>query len=367
MDTTKLHQSIALTLLDGIGPKNAKTLVAYLGGVDAIFETRSFKKLAIPGFSPERLKALNRKEALSKAEKEIMFIEKNKVTTFFYLDKNYPHRLKNCIDAPLMLYSFGTAELNPAKTISIVGTRNVTSYGHGIIEELITSLIPYNTQVVSGLAYGVDILTHRACLKHGISTVAVLGHGLDRIYPHHHRPTAKKMLFSNGGLLTEFPSGTNPDRENFPRRNRIVAGMTDATIVIESSIKGGSLITANLANDYNRDVFAYPGNVFNEYSKGCNALIANNKAHLVTSGNDVIKLLGWEKSAEIETVQKQLFNNLSSDERLVMQELGDFPEISIDVLAIKLKKPTSWLSSTLLTLELQGLVMCLPGKKYRIA
>jgi DNA processing protein len=228
LDTTELHQSIALTLLDGIGPKNAKTLVAYLGGVDALFETRSFKKIAIPGFSPERLKALNRKEALTKAEKEIAFIEKNKVNTYFYLDKDYPHRLKNCIDAPLMLYSFGKAESNPAKTISIVGTRNVTTYGHVIVEELIAALIPYNVQVVSGLAYGVDILTHRACLKHGLSTVGVLGHGLDRIYPSHHRATAKKMLSTNGGLYTEFPSGTNPDRENFPRRNRIVAGMTDA-------------------------------------------------------------------------------------------------------------------------------------------
>lgn len=365
METTKLHQSIALTFLDGIGPKNAKSLIAYLGGVDVLFETRSFKKFAVPGFSPERLKALNRKEALIKAEKEIAFIEKNKVRTHFFLDKNYPHRLKNCLDAPLMLYSFGNADPNPNKTISVVGTRNVSTYGHLIVEELIATLQPYDVQVVSGLAYGVDILTHRACLKHGISTIGVLGHGLDRIYPHQHRPTAKKMLLLDGGLFTEFPSGTNPDRENFPRRNRVVAGMTDATIVVESSIKGGSLITANLANDYNRDVFAFPGNVFNEYSKGCNALISSNKAHLVTSGKDIINLLGWEKS-ESETIQKKLFNDLSADERVIMQELDEFPEISIDVLAIKLKKPTSWLSSTLLTLELQGLVMCLPGKKYRI-
>lgn len=365
METTQLHQSIALTFLDGIGPKNAKSLIAYLGGIEALFESRTFKKLSIPGFSAERLKSLNRKEALLKAEKELAFIEKNNVKTHFYLDKNYPHRLKNCLDAPLLLYSFGEAELNPIKTISVVGTRNVSTYGHVIVEELIASLADYNVQVVSGLAYGVDILTHRACLKHGISTLGVLGHGLDRIYPNQHRPTAKKMMTTNGGLFTEFPSGTNPDRENFPRRNRIVAGMTDATIVVESSVKGGSLITANLANDYNRDVFAYPGNVFNEYSKGCNMLIANNKAHLVTSGKDIIQLLGWEKLAT-ETVQKQLFNDLTADEQIVMQELAEYPEITIDVLAIKLKKPTSWLSSTLLTLELQGLVMCLPGKKYRI-
>ena len=364
METQQLHQSIALTFLDGIGPKNAKSLIAYLGGVDALFETRSFKKLSIPGFSAERLKALNRKEALLKADKEIAFIEKNNVSTHFYLDKNYPHRLKNCIDAPLMLYSFGNAQPNPNKTISVVGTRNVSTYGHVIVEELIASLLPYNVQVVSGLAYGVDVLTHRACLKHGISTIGVLGHGLDRIYPRQHRSIAKNMMTTNGGLFTEFPSGTNPDRENFPKRNRVVAGMTDATIVVESSIKGGSLITANLANDYNRDVFAFPGNVFNEYSKGCNALIANNKAHLVTSGKDIIQLLGWEAS-ETETVQKQLFNDLSADERSIMEELSEFPEISIDVLAIKLNKPISWLSSTLLTLELQGLVMCLPGKKYR--
>lgn len=365
METTKLHQSIALTFLDGIGPKNAKSLIAYLGGVEALFETRSFKKLDIPGFSATRLKSLNRKEALLKAEKELAFIEKNKVKTHFYLDKDYPHRLKNCLDAPLMLYSFGDANPNPAKTISVVGTRNISTYGHVIVEELIASLVPYDVQVVSGLAYGVDILTHRACLKHGISTIGVLGHGLDRIYPQQHRPTAIKMMTSNGGLLTEFPSKTNPDKENFPKRNRIVAGMTDATIVVESSIKGGSLITANLANDYNRDVFAYPGNVFNDYSKGCNALIANNKAHLVTSGKDIINLLGWE-IASPESAQKQLFNDLSADEKLIMKELVDFPEISIDVLSIKLKKPTSWLSSTLLTLELQGLVMCLPGKKYRV-
>ena len=364
MTTIQLQRAIALHYLAGVGPKNAKSLIAYAGGLDALFEDRKLHKLDIPGFSPGRLKALNKKEALLLAEKELHFIERNNIQTQFYLEEGYPHRLKNCPDAPLLLHSIGNASTNPPKTISIVGTRNVSTYGHIIVEELIEALEPYDVQVVSGMAYGVDILAHRACVKHGVSTIGVLGHGLDRIYPHQHRSTAQKMI-ENGGLFTEFPSGTNPDRENFPRRNRIVAGLTDATIVIESSLKGGSLITANLANDYNRDVFAYPGNVFNTYSKGCNALIASNRAHLVTCGADIIQLLGWEMK-ENKAVQRKLYPDLSPDERSVVQSLDEAPETSIDVLAVRLKKPISWLSSTLLTLELQGVVMCLPGKKYRL-
>lgn len=366
MNTTELHHQVALTLLEGVGPKSAKSLMAYLGHVDTIFKGKKNLRTTIPGFSKERFRKLNTTKALLEAEKVLAFIEKHNIQTTFFLDKDFPYRLKECADSPVLLYSKGNFELNPKRTIAVVGTRNMTSYGKKLIRELISSLQSYDVQVVSGLAYGVDVYTHRCCLEFEIPTVGVLGHGLDRVYPFQHQSTAQKMIKNNGGLLTEFPNGTNPDRENFPKRNRIVAGMTDATIIIESGEKGGSLITAHLANDYSRDVFAYPGNVDSPYSKGSNSLIANDKAHLVTSSKDIIKMLEWELKTKEKPIQTNLFQQLTGDEKKIVKILKEFEKISLDVLSVKLKTPVSRLSGLLLNLELKGIVLTLPGKKYTL-
>ncbi|MEX1191114.1 MAG: DNA-processing protein DprA [Brumimicrobium sp.] len=366
MKTTQLHHQVALTLLEGVGPKSARSLVAYMGSPSAIFNEKKNLRTTIPGFSKERFRHLNTTKALLEAEKVVDFIEKHNLKATFYLDEDYPYRLKQCQDAPTLLYSKGDFELNPKRSIAIVGTRNMTTYGKKIIKELVSSLKPFNVQIVSGLAYGVDVCTHRCCLDYDISTVGVLGHGLDRVYPSHHREVAKKMMSSNGGLLTEFPNGTNPDRENFPKRNRIVAGITDATIIVESGKKGGSLITAHLANDYSRDVFAYPGNIDSPYSIGCNNLIASDKAHLVTCANDIIKMLDWEVKEKPKPIQTNIFQQLTGDEKKVVKKIKEFEKISLDVLSVKLKTPVSILSALLLNLELKGIIMTLPGKKYTL-
>jgi len=360
-----LKQQVALTLLEGVGNKKAKTLLAYMGSVERIFSSKSSIQKQVPGFTKERFRKLDKTKALEKAAPIVEYIEKNGIQTTFYTDKEYPKKLKECVDSPMLLYRKGTFNFNPRRSISIVGTRNMTSYGKQIINELITTLAPYNVQVISGLAHGVDGYTHNKCLDHGLSTLAILGHGLDRIYPSQHRNLAKRMLNTEGcGLITEFPQDTRPDRENFPQRNRIVAGMTDATIIVESGEKGGSLITAHLANDYNRDVFAYPGNVNLSFSKGCNSLISNDKAHLITSGKDIIRLLEWKKGEEEKQVQTSLFEGLDGDERLIVKAIKEFEKISLDVLSVRLKKPVSCLSALLLGLEMKGVVMTLPGKKY---
>ena len=363
-DTTKLCYRIALSLLEGVGPKSAKNILSIYEDADEFFKDNHFRKKEIPGFTRERLQKINRTLAIEKAKKEIRFIEKNEIETYYFEEDKFPFRLRECPDAPILLYGKGDFNSNAMRSVAVVGTRNVTPYGKELVEQLILDLTEHNVQIVSGMAYGVDILAHRACVKHQISTIGVLGHGLDRLYPFQHRDIANKMINSNGGLITEFISGTNPDRENFPKRNRIVAGMTDATIVIESGERGGSLITALLANDYSRDVFAFPGNVTNLYSKGCNQLIAQQKAHLVTSAKDIIKLMGWDYQRKT-TIQAQLFPELSKEETLVFNCVRNNKLISVDQLSIELKQPVSKLNGTLLSLELQGVIMAQPGNKFK--
>ncbi|MGM0479471.1 MAG: DNA-processing protein DprA [Bacteroidota bacterium] len=367
MKTTEQHHQVALSLLEGIGPKSARLLVAYLGSATAIFNAKTNLRTAVPGFSKERFRSLNRTKALKEAEAVMEFNEKHNISTVFFADRQYPYRLKQCQDAPIVLFTKGDAEMNARRSIAVVGTRNMTSYGKKLVHELTAAIAPYNVQIISGLAYGIDGESHRTSLNRGLSTLGVLGHGLDRIYPTKHRKIAREMLECAGcGLVTEFPQGTRPDRENFPQRNRIVAGMTDATVVVESGQKGGSLITAYLANDYVRDVFAYPGNVGNAYSMGCNRLIAEDKAHLVTCGKDVMKMLGWEEEMEQQPVQTDLFEGLNGDEKKIVKTLKEFEKISLDVLSVKLKLPVAALNALLLGLEMKGLVMMLPGKKYTL-
>lgn len=368
MKNNHLNHQVALTLLESVGSKRAKTLLAYLGSVENVFDTELNVRTAIPGFAHERFRKLNREKALNDAKEIVRFVEKHKIGTTFFTDKDYPRRLKECMDSPMLLYHKGDFNLNHKRTIAIVGTRKMTNYGKQIINELIASIAPYDVQVISGLALGIDGYAHQKCLEYNVPTIGVLGHGLDRIYPSHHRKLAKMMVETKGcGLLTEFPHNTIPDRENFPQRNRIVAGMTDATIVIESDIKGGSLITASLANDYNRDVFAYPGNVHQQFSKGCNEIIAKDKAHLLTSGKDLIELMGWEVEDENNTHQPDLFSDLNGDEVQVVETIKNFDKISLDVMSVRLKKPVNILSSLLLGLELKGIIMSLPGNKYSLS
>lgn len=298
------------------------------------------------------------------AEPYVEYFAKKPFQPRFFQSEHFPARLNHCDDAPLLLFSHGNMDLNALKVVSIVGTRKASEYGKAICDELLHSFAGKNIVVVSGLAYGIDIYVHQLCVKLGIPTIGVLGHGLDRVYPSVHKNTASLMLV-NGGLLTEFLPGTKPDRMNFPMRNRIVAGMCDATIVIESGEKGGSLITAELANDYNRDVFAFPGDISREYSKGCNRLIQQNKAHLITESADFFRIMGWEDSPK--PAQQKLFaGELSEDERAILGLLEGKESASVDFLSLKSGLAVHVVSTSLLNLEFNGLVKALPGKRYKL-
>ena len=363
-----LHQ-VGLTYIKNIGATLAKSLVSYFGDAEAIFNAPKAKLMKVPGIGEKTVSQMDVATALTKAEAELKYIEKNNIDVLFYTDSRYPKRLKNCNDSPVLLYSKGNANLNTTRVISIVGTRNATEYGKQLCKQLIEELASYNILVISGLALGIDVAAHKDCLKYSVPTVGVLGHGLDRMYPGQNRSTAEKMV-ENGGLLSEYPSGTIPDRENFPQRNRIVAGMADATIVVEAGIKGGALITAEIANSYNRDVFAFPGRVGDDYSEGCNFLIRNNKAALLTGAADLAYSLGWEKPGDGEHIVEQLTLpiDLSTEEQLIFGILKQHKgAIGIDDLSIKTQMATSVLAMNLLNMEMQGFIRSLPGKMYKIS
>ena len=366
MNYSHLHYQIALTLLNGIGPIKAKELIEHFDNIEEFFTAKPNYLHQSLNYNDSFIRKLNRENALKKSQSVVENLKKLKLNTCFITDNEYPHRLKNCVDAPVLFYRKGDVDLNPPKAIAIVGTRNATSYGKEICEELIKSFQGENVIIVSGLAYGIDATVHKCCLKYEIPTVGVLGHGLDRVYPSAHKDLAHKMA-NTGGLISEFIPGTLPDRENFPKRNRIVAGMTDATIVIESKKRGGSLITANLANDYNRDVFAYPGSVHMETSQGCNHLIANQKAHLIQNSDDFHKMMGWTKKANKKAIQHQLFTEMTEPQKGIVELITTNKNIQIDVLSIMSKIPISKLNQELFTLEMDGIIKSLPGKQFSIA
>jgi len=361
-----LKYKIALTLIPDIGHILAKRLVSYCGSAEAVFKEKRPALEKIPGIGSFSAKAVLGHDVFERAEDEIKFIEKNEIQPIFYLDSNYPKRLTHCEDSPVLLYFKGKANLNSEKMISIVGTREATDYGKELCEKLVADLAAHDVMIVSGLAYGIDICAHKAAMDNQLSTICVLAHGLDKIYPGVHSSAAQKML-ENGGWLTDFTSKTIPDRENFPSRNRIVAGISDATIVIESKAGGGSLITADIANSYSRDVFAFPGKVGDECSVGCNNLIKQNKAALIQSAADVIYIMGWEQTKSAKgPQQKQLFVELKPEEELLVNVLKEKEAINIDDLCLVCKMPMSKVSSLLLTLEFSGIVRSLPGKVYRL-
>lgn len=360
--------AIALTLCEGIGHINAKRLIEELGSASAVFENRLHLRELIPDVSQRLVDMLDNPEAFKRAEKELNFAEKNNITCLTIKDEDYPSRLRECEDAPLVLYFKGNANMNSLHVVSMVGTRMATPYGKQFCDNFIkdlASLCP-DVIIVSGLAYGIDIHSHRAALANHLPTIGVLAHGLDRIYPYHHSQTATEML-SNGGLLTEYLSGTNPDAYNFVSRNRIVAGMADATIVVESAIKGGSLITASLANTYNRDCFAVPGRINDEKSKGCNYLIRDNKASLITNTEDFINAMGWQSpSTRPEAIQRNLFVDLTDEETLVVNLLLQRGDLHINSLTVEANMPIHKLTSLLFNLEMKGVVKALVGGVYHL-
>lgn len=361
-----LLYKIALTLIKGVGPKHAKKLLIHFGSAEGVFKATKAQLLKLEGIGSKLVEAILHNNAIELAEKQLDFIDKHDIQVLFYADENYPKRLRNCYDAPLLLYYKGTADLNHNRIVSIVGTRNATPYGKQLCKQLVEALKPYNVIIMSGLAHGIDAAAHKESINLGVPTVGVLGHGLDRIYPAVHKELTQKMVH-NGGLLTEYLPGTIPDRENFPKRNRIIAGIADVTVVVEASLKGGALITAEIANSYNRDVYAFPGRTTDEFSEGCNFLIKTNRAALISQAKDLIYYLGWDEEVAKKTeIQTQLPLNLNKDELKVIEVLQQ-NTIGIDDLSLQTNLSQSKLAIILLTLEMNGVLITLPGKLYKRA
>lgn len=361
-----LLYKIALTQVPMIGPVQAKILVEHFESAEAIFKAKRSSLEQIEGIGTVKAANIKHFEGFKNIENEIGFIEKNNIQPLFLTDANYPKRLLNCYDPPTMLYYSGTADISASKILSVIGTRSHTEYGKQLTEKLMNDLAAQNVLIVSGMAFGIDGVAHKAALKNNLPTVGVLAHGLDIMYPPEHAGLAKEMINSNGGLLTEFSSCTKPDKHNFPIRNRIVAGMSDATIVIETNPKGGSMITANLAYSYNRDIFAFPGRTTDHRSSGCNKLIKENKAVLVTGADDIIEALGWKEVSRPKKLQRQLFIDFSPEEKIILDLLSEKETTHIDELNLKSNLSSGAIAAAILNLELQNVVSSLPGKLYMI-
>lgn len=360
-----LLYQIALTDVPNIGPVQSKVLIEIFGSAEAIFKAKKSELETIEGIGAIKAKAIKNYENFAAAEDELAFIDRYKIQPLFITDPAYPKRLLHCYDSPTLLYYRGNADLNTSKIINIIGTRSNTEYGKYLTEKLIEELQHLQVLIVSGLAYGIDAIAHKAALANNSTTVGVLAHGLDIIYPENHTALAKQMV-QNGGLLTEYRKDTKPDKHNFPMRNRIVAGMSDATIVVETPIKGGSMITAELANGYNRDVFAFPGKTTDTKSAGCNYLIKNNKAILLENAQQIIETLGWAEKKVKKKVQKELFIQLTDDEQIIVNILKEKDTVHIDEMYQKSKLTSSSIAATLLNLEFQNVLQSLPGKMYKL-
>jgi DNA processing protein len=363
MTDQELFNLLALLKVDGVGDIMGKKLLNSFGDASAIFKAKNSQLAGVDGIGSVLLRNLKDKSVFEKADKELSFIKKNNIEVSFFQDENYPERLKHCFDAPILIFTAGNLNFKNKKIISIVGTRQITSYGTDFCKNLIEDLAPLDPVIVSGFAYGVDIVAHQAAMDFNLQTVGVLAHGLNQIYPRTHKKYMARME-ENGGFITEFWSDSNPDKEKFVRRNRIVAGMAEATIVIESADKGGSLITANMANDYNRDVFAVPGRVTDKYSQGCNNLIKTQKANVLTSAADLIYMLNWDIKENPKTIQKQLFVELGTEEQKIYDFLQKNGKELLDIIAIECDIPIFKLSGILIGMELKGVIRPLPGKLF---
>ncbi len=357
---------LALTLVPNIGDVQTKLLVQHFGGAQSIFKAKKSELEGVEGMGSVRAQSIMSFKEFEAAEKELQFIQKFNIQPLFLTDSAYPQRLLQCYDPPTLLFYKGTADLNASKIVAIVGTRNHTDYGKTVTENLVKGLADQGIIVVSGLAYGIDSIAHKAALKAGIPTVGVVGHGLDKMYPAENATLAREMVKSGGGLLTEFFSGTRPDKHNFPLRNRVVAGMCDATVVVETHAKGGSLITAKLADGYNRDVFAVPGRANDVKSAGCNFLIQHNKSVLLQTADDLLTVMGWKEVAKKRKKQKELFIELTPDEKTIVQLLQEKEAVHIDELNLRSGLSSSAVATAILSLELQNIITSLPGKVYKL-
>ena len=367
MTEISLTHKIALGLIPHVGDISARKLVSYFGSVEAIFSESYRNLIKIPDIGPILAQSICDKSYIDIAEKEAEYVTKHNINTFFYLDDNYPYRLKQCDDSPVVFFYKGEADLNADKFLSVVGTRSATQQGKEICDKIIAKLAEKhpNLIIVSGLAYGVDIAAHKAAVANNLQTIGILGHGLKMIYPSGHASIAKKMIEGGGGLLTDFLSTEQPERKNFIKRNRIIAGLSDATLVVESGAKGGALVTADIANSYNRDVYAIPGRPDDKWSTGCNNLIKTNKAAMVECAEDIEFFLGWEPEKNNIPVQKSLFAELDDNEKNIFEFIKKEGEITIDVICRSLGIPVHKLSSHLLQMELKGVIKCLPGNIYK--
>ncbi|MBA4196718.1 MAG: DNA-protecting protein DprA [Chitinophaga sp.] len=366
MQASETFYQIALTLINGIGSVQAKLLLEYFGNAENIFKAKKKDLAIVEGIGEVKAKAIKEFDNFIEAEEEIKFCNNHHINILSFTNENYPQRLKHCYDAPSVLYYRGNADLNNSKIIAVIGTRTNSDYGKQVTENLIEQLQQHNVTIISGLAFGIDAIAHKAAVKNNLSTVGVLAHGLQTIYPTQHKSLAKEILL-NGGLLTEFNRNTKADKHNFPRRNRIVAGMSDATVVIETAVKGGSMITAELAYNYNRDVFAVPAKISDTKSGGCLKLIQQNKAIIYTSPEALLNELGWQQNNQSKKkIQKELFIDLSEDEKIIVNLLKEKDQLHIDELYLKSNLSSSSVASAILNLELSNVIVGLPGKIYKL-
>lgn len=363
---SELFYQLCLTLVPNIGDVQAKILVQHFGDASSVFKAKKTQLEKIDGIGEVRANSIKHFDEFHLVETEMKFIDKYKIKTFFLTDADYPKRLLNCYDSPTLLFYKGNADLNSPRIVAIVGTRSNTDYGKAITENLVRDLAPHNVIIISGLAYGIDAFAHKASVKHGLPTIGVVGHGLSKIYPAQNALLAKEMIAEGGGILSEFFHDTKPDKHNFPLRNRIVAGISDATVIIESSIKGGSMITAKLADGYNRDVFAIPGRTTDKLSAGCNHLIKYNKAILLTDADELLDVLGWKEKKASPKKQRELFIELTPEEQIVIKILQEKEAVHIDEINSSSGLSSSSIAAAILNLELQDIVQSQPGKMYKM-
>lgn len=356
--------NLALSIARGIGPINSARIMDTVETAEEFFNMSVDERIDAFEKVPKHILDDDYSEAISMAEKEIQWCEKNGVSLVSFVDDNYPRRLMHIPDKPIVLFNRGICDLNAMRTVAIVGTRKATEYGKIFVDQLVQELKQYDVHIISGMAYGIDAAAHQAALKYGIPTIGILGHGLDRTYPPKHKKLGQEIIHEKGALLSEFAHGTDPEREHFPMRNRIIAGMSDVVIIIESNETGGSMITADLANTYNKDVFALPGRYNDNRSRGCNLLVKSQRAHLLESAEDIKYIMRWEKREGKHDVQPQLFKNLTDAQKDLLHTLKHHKKLHIDEISAKMKLTTSKVSGILLTLELEGLVKCLPGNCY---
>ena len=353
---------LAFNFIPNIGAVHTKNLISYCGGVKEVFNAKRSQLLQVPGIGEKRADDILNSNALEEASKEWEKVQKENVRLCFFLDEDYPKRLTHFSDSPVILYHKGNIDFNSNKNVAIVGTRKPTSYGILQCEKLVEELAEYKVNIISGLAYGIDTTAHRKAVDCNIPTVGILGNGLNKIYPAANLQLSKKMT-RNGGVISEFPMDVGPNRENFPRRNRIISALSDVIIVVESAIKGGSMITAIYANDQNKDVFALPGKISDKMSEGCNHLIKTNQAHLLTSAKDIAYIMRWDQPES--STQMELVLELEPKEQAIIELLKQ-EEMAIDSLMYQSNIKMSELSSMLLNLEFRGIIRSLPGKKYTL-